>query len=118
MHSLIPLFQAFSRVSEEETLRISDTVLGDFEDELNSQVNIETMPLAEKALNKVCKKLEAKYKARLRHDLAEIATFDEVMFETDKIEERMRHYFEAKRNENYSQAYYFSVGLLKLIYAE
>ena len=36
MHSLIPLFQAFSRVSEEETLRISDTVLGDFEDELNS----------------------------------------------------------------------------------
>ena len=76
------------------------------------------MPLAEKSLNKICKKLEAKYKARLRHDLAEIATFDEVMFETDKIDERMRHYFEAKRNENYSQAYYFSVGLLKLLYAE
>ena len=118
MHSLIPLFQAFSRVSEEETMRIADTVLGDFEDELNSQVNLESMPLADKALNKACKKLELKYKARLRHDLAEIATFDEVMAESDKIDERMRQMFEVKRNENYSQAYYFSVGLMKLLYAE
>ena len=35
MHSLILLFHAFSRVSEEETMRISDTVLADFEQELN-----------------------------------------------------------------------------------
>ena len=56
------------------------------------------MPLADKLLNKTCKKLEQKYKARLRHDLAEIATFDEVMFETDKIDERMRQIFEAKKN--------------------
>ena len=39
MHSLILLFHAFSRVSEEETMRISDTVLSDFEIELNEQVN-------------------------------------------------------------------------------
>lgn len=73
------------------------------------------MPLAEKVLNKKCKKLEQKYKARLRQDLAEIASFDEVMFETDKIDERMRQYFDAKSKENYSQGYYFSVGLLKLL---
>jgi len=118
MHSLIPLFQAFSRVGEEETLRISDTVLADFEDELNSQVNLESMPLADKVLDKTFKKLEAKYKARLKHNLAEIATFDEVMVESDKIDERMRQFFEVKRKENYSQAYYFSVGLLKLLYAQ
>ena len=39
MNSLILLFHAFSRVSEEETMRISDTVLADFEVELNEQVN-------------------------------------------------------------------------------
>ena len=75
------------------------------------------MPLADQALNKACKKLEKKYRARLRRELAEIATFDEVMAETDKIDERMRHIFEVKRNENYSQAYYFSVGLMKLLHA-
>ena len=40
------------------------------------------------------------------------------MSETDKIDERMRNIFEAKKNENYSQAYYFSVGLMKLLYAQ
>ena len=40
------------------------------------------------------------------------------MAETDKIDERMRHIFEVKRNENYSQAYYFSVGLMKLLHAQ
>lgn len=30
MHSLVPLFQAYSRVAEEETIRIADTVLADF----------------------------------------------------------------------------------------
>ena len=58
MHSLIPLFQAFNRVSEEETMRIADTVLADFEDELNQKVSLESMPLADKAINKACKKLE------------------------------------------------------------
>ena len=102
MHSLILLFHAFSRVSEEETMRISDTVLSDFEIELNEQVNEQTMPLSEKQLNKIFRKLEEKFRARLRKDLAEIATFDEVMFETDKIDERIRQHFEAKRQENYS----------------
>ena len=66
MHSLIPLFQAYSRVAEEETLRISDTVLADFEEELNRQINLETMPLSEKVMTKKCKKLEEMCKARLR----------------------------------------------------
>ncbi len=55
------------------------------------------MPLSEKSFGKIKKTLEEKYKARLRNNMAEIATFDEVMFETDKIDEKMRQYFEAKR---------------------
>ena len=35
------------------------------------------------------------------------------MFECDKIDERMRQVFETKRQENYSQGYYFAIGLLK-----
>ena len=58
MHSLILLFQAFSRVSEEETLRIADTVLAEFQDELNAAVNQDTMPLSEKTLKKTFKRLE------------------------------------------------------------
>ncbi len=74
------------------------------------------MPLSDKSLGKIKKTLEEKYKARLRKDMAEIATFDEVMFETDKIDEKMRQYFETKRLQNYSQGYYFAVGLLKQLY--
>ena len=74
------------------------------------------MPLSDKSLGKIKKTLEEKYKARLRKNMAEIATFDEVMFETDKIDEKMRQYFEAKRLQNYSQGYYFAVGLLKQLY--
>ena len=116
MHSLLLLFQAYSRVAEEETMRISDTVLAGFEEELDSLVNDQTMPLPDKTINKIFKKLEAKYKDQLRQNLAEIATFDEVMHENDKIEERMRQRFEAKRSTNYSQGYYFSLGLLKQLY--
>ena len=118
MHSLVPLFQAYSRVAEEETMRIVDTVLADFQDELNEQLGVEVLPVSEKEMNKKFKKLELKYKAKLRQDLAEIATFDEVMFETDKIDERMRQNFELKRKENYSQGYYFAVGLLKLLHRQ
>jgi len=50
--------------------------------------------------------------------MAEIATFDEVMEETDKIDERMRQYFDLKRSENYSQGYYFTLGLLKQLYVQ
>lgn len=53
---------------------------------------------------------------RLRKDLADIATFEEVMNETEKIEERMRQLFDLKRQENYSQGYYFAIGLLKQLY--
>ena len=37
------------------------------------------------------------------------------MFETDKIDEKMKQNFEMKMKENYSQGYYFAVGLLKLL---
>lgn len=57
--------------------------------------------------------MEEKYRARLRQDLAEISTFDEVMQETEKIEERMRQLFEVKTQENYSLGYYLAVRILK-----
>jgi len=53
MGSLVLLFQAFSRVSEEETMRISDSVLAEFEIELNELVNEQTMPLSDKSLGKI-----------------------------------------------------------------
>ena len=71
-------------------MRISDTVLANFELEVNQLINEETMPMSQKALRKIFKKLEQKYKSELRHSIAEITTFDEVMFETDKIEEKMK----------------------------
>ena len=97
MGSLILLFQAFSRVSEEETMRISDSVLAEFEIELNELVNEQTMPLSDKSLGKIQKNLEEKARAKLRKDMAEIATFEEFMFETDKIEDKIRSHFEIKR---------------------
>lgn len=97
MGSLVLLFQAFSRVSEEETMRISDSVLAEFEIELNELVNEQTMPLSDKSLGKIQKNLEEKARAKLRQDMAEIATFEEVMFETDKIEDKIRSHFEIKR---------------------
>lgn len=51
------LFHAFYRVSEEEMLRISDTVLADFKDELRENINEQTMPLSDKILSKVNKQL-------------------------------------------------------------
>lgn len=57
--------------------------------------------------------MEEQYRARLRQDLAEISTFDEVMQETEKIEERMRQLFEMKTQENYSLGYYLAVRILK-----
>jgi hypothetical protein len=76
------------------------------------------MPLSEKTLTKTFRKLECKYKANLRQNMAEIATFDEVMEETDKIDERMRQYFDSKCSDNYSQGYYFTLGLLKQLYVQ
>jgi len=51
MGSLVLLFHAFSRVSEEETMRISDSILAAFEEELNAQVNQDVMPLSEDTLS-------------------------------------------------------------------
>lgn len=78
-------------------MRISDSVLAEFEIELNELVNEQTMPLSDKSLGKIQKNLEEKARAKLRKDMAEIATFEEVMFETDKIEDKIRSHFEIKR---------------------
>ena len=116
--SLSVLFQAFNRVSEEEMQRMSDTVLAEFEAELCQSVNDLTMPLSEMALLKIKNQLQDKYRTRLRKDLAEIATFDEVVHETEKIEERMRQIFDQKRQVNYSQGYYIAVGHLKQLFTQ
>ena len=66
-------------MSEEETQAISDNVLAEFESELNERINDETMPVSEKTLKKTFKEIELRHKERLRKQLAEIATFAEVM---------------------------------------
>ena len=57
-NNLLLLFQAFNRVSEEETLRISDTRLAEFLDDLNTQVNEQSMPLSEASLQEIFSSLE------------------------------------------------------------
>ena len=47
-------------------MRIVDTVLADFQDELNEQLSVEVLPVSEKEMNKKFKKLELKYKTKLR----------------------------------------------------
>ena len=47
-------------------MRISDTVMAAYEDEVNEHVNAVTMPMSEKSLRKVFKRLEQKYKGELR----------------------------------------------------
>ena len=49
----------------------------------------------------------------LKTSLSEIATFREVLTQSDQLESKMKDIFEQKRNENYSAGYFFSVGLLQ-----
>ena len=47
------------------------------------------MPLPDKKFNKIIKKIEMESKAMLRGGLAEFLQFDEVMYESDKFEQRI-----------------------------
>ena len=47
------------------------------------------MPLPAKKFNKIIKKIEMECKAMLRGGLAEFLQFDEVMYESDKFEQRI-----------------------------
>ena len=49
----------------------------------------------------------------LKTSLSEIATFQEVLTQSDQLESKMKDIFEQKRQENYSAGYFFSVGLLQ-----
>ena len=48
----------------------------------------------------------------LKTSLSEIATFDEVLVQSDLLEHKMKDLFETKRQENYSAGYFFTVLLL------
>ena len=45
--------------------------------------------------------------------LSEIATFDEVLVQSDLFEHKIKDFYEEKRRENYSAGYFFTVGLLQ-----
>lgn len=111
--SLLTLFTAFSRVSEEETMRIFDLVYQQFQNDINDQVCEETMPLGTVQLEKIFKKANVKYKTMLKTSMSEIATFEEVLLQADLLEHKMKDMFETKRQENYSAGYFFTVGLLQ-----
>lgn len=48
----LPIFQAFIRVSEEETQRLFDETVANFEQDFNMLVTDEMMPVAQKVLTK------------------------------------------------------------------
>ena len=79
MGSLLTLFTAFSRVSEEETLRIFDVVYQQFQNEMNEKVCEDTLPMASVQLEEIFEEAEEKFKGMLKTGMSEIATFDEVM---------------------------------------
>ena len=68
--------------------------------------------MATAQLEKIFKKAELKFKGMLKTSMSEIATFQEVMSQSDQLEHKMKDMFETKRNENYSAGYFFTVGIL------
>jgi hypothetical protein len=71
------------------------------------------MPLPCRQFKKIVKRLEGQTRSKLRSGLAEILTFEEVLYECERFEQRIEMLIEEKRVQNYSQGYFFSVGLLK-----
>ena len=71
------------------------------------------MPLATVKLDKIFKKATVKYKTMLKTSLSEIATFDEVLVQSDLFEHKIKDFYEEKRKENYSAGYFFTVLLLQ-----
>lgn len=85
---------------------------------MDDAVNDETMPLPCKQFKKIIKGLENKSRSQLRVGLAELLTFEEVLYECERFEQRIEMLIEEKRVQNYSQGFFFSVGLLKQLAAK
>ena len=77
------------RITDEETQRQGDEAYELFQSLLEKEINEDTMPLPAKKFNKIIKKIEMESKAMLRGGLAEFLQFDEVMYESDKFEQRI-----------------------------
>ena len=60
------------------------------------------MPLPNKQFKKIVKKLDAKVRSQLRLGLAELLTFEEVLYECERFEQRIEMLVEEKRVQNYS----------------
>ena len=60
------------------------------------------MPLQNKQFKKIVKKLDAKVRLQLRLGLAELLTFEEVLYECERFEQRIEMLVEDKRVQNYS----------------
>lgn len=74
------------------------------------------MPVSQKSFDKIVSKLHLKTRQVLRTGLSELLKFDEVLYECERFEQRVDILVEEKRSQNYSQGYYFSIGLLKQLY--
>ena len=94
-------------------MRIFDLVYSQFQAEVCEQTNPDSLPLASVKLDKIFKKATVKYKTELKMSLSEIATFDEVLVQSDLFEHKIKDFYEEKRKENYSAGYFFTVGLLQ-----
>ena len=57
-------------------------------------MNEDTLPLSSAQLEKIFKKAEVKFKGMLKTSMSEIATFDEVMSQSDQLESKMKDIFE------------------------
>ena len=89
-----------------------------FKQGLDDAINDETMPLPNKQFKKVVKKLDGQVRSQLRSGLAELLTFEEVLYECERYEQRIDMLVEDKRVQNYSQGYFFSIGRLKQLSAK
>jgi len=60
------------------------------------------MPLRNMQFKKIVKKLDSKVRSELRLGLAELLTFEEVLYECERFEQRIEMLIEEKRVQNYS----------------
>jgi hypothetical protein len=79
------LLQAITRVSDEESARLSDKAYRDFSKELDIELSLEVMPLSSIKLESIFTTLQRKYRSQLRTNLAELLSFDQVLEESDRF---------------------------------
>ncbi len=96
------LSQSIFRITDEEIQRQGDEAFTLFKQELDDAIDDETMPLPNKQFKKIVKKLDAKVRSQLRLGLAELLTFEEVLYECERFEQRIEMLIEEKRVQNYS----------------